>query len=75
MTFGNRSLTVHLARGIIGTVALIAALRGYDMIGWPALLLAGVTVWAFKGCPMCWTVGLIETAAFKILRCADPRGE
>ena len=71
MTFGNRSLVVHLARGLIGVIALVVALRGYDAIGWPALLVAGVTIWAFKGCPMCWTVGLIETIAFSVLSRAD----
>lgn len=71
MTFGNRSLVVHLVRGIVGALALFAALRGYDAVGWPALLLVGVTLWAFKGCPICWTIGLVETVAFKILTAHD----
>ncbi len=71
MTFGNRSLVVHLVRGGIGAVALAAALRGYDVVGWPALLLIGVALWAFKGCPICWTMGLVETVAFKVLARAD----
>ncbi len=67
MTFGNRSLAVHLVRGAVG----VAALRGYDTVGWPALLLLGVTLWAFKGCPICWTIGLAETVAFKVLAAED----
>ena len=72
MTFGSRSLGVHLVRGIVGGAALVAALRGYDLIGWPALTLVGVTLWAFRGCPICWTIGLAETIAFKLLAAADP---
>ena len=67
MTFGSRSLVVHLARGGIGAAALVLALRGYDIIGWPALGLIAVTLWAFRGCPICWTIGLVETVAFKVL--------
>ena len=72
MAFGNRSLSIHLARGGLGLGALFVALRGYDVVGWPALLLIGASVWALKGCPICWTIGLFETFAAKILRSADP---
>lgn len=75
MAYGNRSLGVHLARGAVGIAALVIALRGCDVIGWPALLLMGVTLWMFKGCPVCWTIGLFETLAFKLLTSADkPNG-
>lgn len=66
MTYGNRSLRMHLVRGVVGVAALVAALRGYDLIGWPALILVGVTVWMLKGCPICWTIGLFESLAFKV---------
>lgn len=75
MTFGNRSLAVHLARGVAGAIALALALRGYGTVGWPALLLVGVTLWAFKGCPICWTIGLVETLAFKVLATHDVTAE
>ena len=67
MTFGSRSLVVHLVRGAIGAASLALALRSYDIIGWPALALVAVTLWAFRGCPICWTIGLVETVAFKVL--------
>ena len=66
MTFGNRTLSIHLVRGVLGMAAFVAAFRGYDQIGWPALLLLAPSLWLFKGCPMCWTVGLFETAAYRI---------
>ena len=30
-----------------------------------------LALWMFKGCPVCWTVGLFETAAHAILRRAE----
>ena len=71
MAFGNQSLMVHLARGGLGLGALFLALKGYEIIGWPALLLIGVSIWALKGCPVCWTIGLFETIATKVFRMAD----
>ena len=72
MAFGNRSLAVHVLRGVLGFGSLVLALKGYEIIGWPALLLMIVAVWALKGCPICWTIGLFETLAAKILMSADP---
>ena len=72
MAFGNRSLAVHVLRGVLGFGSLVLALKGYDIVGWPALLLMGVAVWALKGCPICWTIGLFETLAAKVLMSADP---
>ena len=72
MAFGNRSLAIHIVRGVLGFGSLVLALKGYDVVGWPALLLMGVSIWALKGCPICWTIGLFETLAAKILRSADP---
>jgi len=75
MAFGNRSLIVHLLRGTLGFGSLILALKGYDSVGWPALLLLGVTLWMLKGCPICWTIGLFETVANKILRRSEELAE
>jgi hypothetical protein len=65
MMFGNRSLTVHFARGLIGVAAFVLAIKGYFVVGWPALPLLGVTPLMLKGCPTCWTAGLFETIAYK----------
>ena len=72
MAFGNRSLAVHVLRGVVGFGSLVLALKGYDIVGWPALLLMAVAVWALKGCPICWTIGLFETLAAKVLMSVDP---
>lgn len=67
MAFGNRTLAVHVARGVLGFGALWFALGLYPRWGWPTLLLLPVTLWALKGCPICWTIGLVETIAFRML--------
>ena len=67
LTFGNESLSLHIMRGILGFGALYLALTEYEAIGWPVWLFFGVTVWMLKGCPICWTIGLFETAAYKVL--------
>jgi hypothetical protein len=57
----SRSVSVHFLRGG-GAVALLAAAFafGSDHVWlWPPLLLGAVVL--LGGCPMCWTLGLIET--------------
>ena len=59
----SRSVSVHLLRGL-GAVALIMAAFAFagDYVWlWPILLIGAVVL--LGGCPMCWTVGLIETIA------------
>jgi len=71
MTFGNKSILVHLLRGILGLGSLLIALKGYDVVGWPALLLLPVTLWMLKGCPVCWSIGFVESVAFKFLQSTE----
>lgn len=63
--FASRSVTAHLLRGIAGIVLLAWALGQTH----PALTVAGVlgAVVALRGCPMCWTVGLLETIGQRLL--------
>jgi hypothetical protein len=57
MPFASSSVPIHLARGALGLAALAAALLG----GGAWLLLLLVTVAAWRGCPTCWAVGLMQT--------------
>ncbi|WP_437963887.1 hypothetical protein WMF04_29680 [Sorangium sp. So ce260] len=67
--FASKSLVAHVARGVIGFGALAAAvLLARDLL-WLSLALLPVALVALRGCPMCWTVGLIQTVA------ARARGE
>ena len=67
------SLPRHLARGAIGFGLLGAALALTPSLGSAALLLAPTGLLAFRGCPACWAVGLIETISAGRLRraCAE----
>jgi hypothetical protein len=71
VTFGNKSILVHLLRGILGLGSLLIALKGYDLVGWRALLLLPVALWMLKGCPLCWSIGLVESVAFKFLQSTE----
>jgi hypothetical protein len=66
--FASRTVTRHLARGAAGLFLLIWALA--NLASEPAMAaLAGVGgVVALRGCPMCWTVGLVETVTHRIRR-------
>ena len=61
MLLGSRNIPVHLLRGLIGLGALAVALMYSSVLGWWTLAPLAVALVSFRGCPMCWTVGLIET--------------
>lgn len=71
MVFGSRSFGAHLLRGAIGVAALWVSIVTMDRTWLPAIVLMPLALWMFKGCPVCWTVGLFETAAHAILRRAE----
>lgn len=58
--FASRSMAEHLVRGIAGVAAIVLATR---LGSWWALPLVAFALWTFRGCPMCWTIGLFETLA------------
>ncbi|WP_427887218.1 hypothetical protein ACQHIV_30035 [Kribbella sp. GL6] len=61
MTFASTSVPRHLLRGAIGFGSLIAAFALIPVVGAWSLLLLPVTFLAFRGCPTCWVIGLLET--------------
>lgn len=61
MNFGNSSLRMHLLRGLLGLLCLGVALVYGREIGLPAVLLLLAALWAMKGCPTCWLMGLGQT--------------
>ena len=61
--FGSALLGAHLMRG-----AAAAALLGWAIVDqtahpWLSLGAGVAALVALRGCPMCWTVGLVETLA------------
>ena len=71
--FASSSLPRHLVRGAIGFGALIASVALIPLVGFLALLLAPIGLLAIRGCPACWTIGLIQTISRGRLErsCAD----
>jgi hypothetical protein len=53
----------HLFRGAVGLAAAILAIVLVAVVGPASLALLSVTVLAWRGCPTCWTVGLLGTLA------------
>jgi hypothetical protein len=65
MTFGNRNVLLHLAKGIGGFAALWAALATMNTNLWTSLVLIPLSLYLLRGCPICWTIGLFETIAIR----------
>ncbi len=57
----SRSVTLHYARGVLGLLALIAAVVAATAGSAAALALLLLIVVAWRGCPTCWAVGLMQT--------------
>lgn len=66
MVFGNRTLTRHLLRGAIGFSCVAVSLHTMNQMLWPSLVLLPIALYALRGCPICWTVGLVETIVMRI---------
>ncbi len=60
-SFASSSLPRHLVRGVVGFGALICSVALIPVVGPVSLLLAAVGVFAFRGCPTCWAIGLAQT--------------
>lgn len=59
--FASTSLPRHLIRGAVGFGALVGSIALIPLVGFLSLLLAPVGLLALRGCPTCWTIGLIQT--------------
>nr|WP_051056004.1 hypothetical protein [Kitasatospora sp. SID7827] len=62
-----------MLRGAAGFGAIAAGLGLVPVLGPFALLLVPVGLFALRGCPMCWTIGLLQTLSRGRLRrdCRD----
>jgi len=59
----SRSVAEHLLRGVLGLILAGVAIVLCSVVGPVALLLLPLTAVAWRGCPTCWTVGLLGTLA------------
>ncbi|MCX4782693.1 hypothetical protein [Streptomyces sp. NBC_01264] len=73
MNYASTSLPRHLARGAIGFGLIIGSIALVPVVGPVALLAAPPALIAFRGCPTCWMVGLVQTISRGRLerRCVD----
>lgn len=62
--FASKTFTEHLARGGLGIALIVAAVlvgRNGGVAATAASVVLGVTsLVALRGCPMCWTTGLVK---------------
>ena len=66
MYFGSSSIRLHLLKGLLGFAGLYVSLATVSHHAWPSVVLLPVVVYLFKGCFVCWTIGLIETIVMTV---------
>ncbi|MFG2916209.1 hypothetical protein ACGF0D_25385 [Kitasatospora sp. NPDC048298] len=59
--FASRSLPEHVVRGVVGFGALVGSVALIPAVGPVALGLLPIGLLALRGCPTCWTIGLMQT--------------
>jgi uncharacterized membrane protein YedE/YeeE len=59
--FGSAFLGAHLMRGVAAAALLAWAIVHQTAHPWLSLGAGVAALVALRGCPMCWTVGLVET--------------
>ena len=59
--FGSAFLGAHLMRGAAAAALLAWAIVHQPAHPWLSLGAGVAALVALRGCPMCWTVGLVET--------------
>ncbi len=59
----SNSVREHLFRGAAGLAAAVLACVLVAVVGPVSLALLPLTAVAWRGCPTCWTVGLVGTLA------------
>lgn len=74
--FASKTLSEHLVRGSIGIGAVVLVLYVSSTLP-PWLDIAGrivltlTALFALRGCPMCWLMGLFETLMGRQRSCID----
>ena len=63
--FASDTFVEHILRGAIGIGALWLSVAIAASYPWSSLALGGLVLLAFRGCPICWTIGLFETARLR----------
>lgn len=64
--FASQSLAGHLLRGTVAFALLYWAIAHQQAQPLMALLAGAGALVAMRGCPVCWTIGLVETLGQKL---------
>lgn len=64
--FASQSLAGHLLRGAVAFTLLYWAIAHQQAQPFMALLAGAGALVAMRGCPVCWTIGLVETLGQKL---------
>ena len=59
--FKSGSVVEHIVRGVLGFALLSVGLLYSPVLGWWTLASLGGALVCFRGCPLCWTAGLVDT--------------
>jgi hypothetical protein len=59
--FATQTLAGHLVRGALAFALLYFAIEQQDFHPAASLLAGLLALVAMRGCPVCWTIGLVET--------------
>ena len=71
MTFASKTLVEHIARGVIGISAFVTAMVVAVDHPFIAVACVAIALVALRGCPTCWTIGLIQALMGRRSSCAD----
>ncbi len=66
--FASNSLIEHGVRGVLGVGLLWFAISIASTHPFSSLGLGIATLIVFRGCPICWTIGLFETINMSYIR-------
>lgn len=70
--FASQTLTEHVARGLAGIGMLLLAIFSASSRPWLALIAVPAALLLLRGCPTCWTLGLLETLQARRPRRSSP---
>jgi hypothetical protein len=73
--FGSAHLGAHLLRGAAAAALLAWAIVHQTAHPWLSLGAGVAALVALRGCPMCWTVGLVETLAQGLRKATAERAD
>ena len=59
--FATQTLSGHLIRGVVAFVLLYAAIGQQHAYPYWSVVAGLLALVAMRGCPACWTIGLVET--------------